>query len=80
MPTYSISIGKKHICVGRYKLILKKLLLVFKQNNSRSMFLLFQILPSGELFHLFINKLLTSKPTINSIENAKSNVGLINLK
>lgn len=44
------------------------------------MFLLFQILPSGELFHLFINKLLTSKPTINSIENAKSNVGLINLK
>lgn len=75
MPTYSISIGKMHIFVGRYKLIFKMFLLVFKQNNSRTMFLSFQILPSGELFHLFINKLLTSKPTNNSTENAKSNVG-----
>lgn len=50
-------------------------LLGFKQGNSRILFLFFQILPSGELLHLFINKLLTSKATINSTENAKSNVG-----
>lgn len=48
-------------------------LLVFKQSNNGDMFLSFPVLPSGELFHLFINKLLTSKVTINSTENARSN-------
>lgn len=44
------------------------------------MLLSFEILPSGEFLHLFINKLLTSKSTISSTENAKSNVGQVNLE
>lgn len=44
------------------------------------MFLSFQIPPSEELFHLFINKLLISKGTIDSTENAKPNVGQMSVE
>lgn len=55
-------------------------LLDFIQSSSRITLLSFEILPSGEFLHLLINKLLTSKSIINSMENAKSNVGQVNKK
>lgn len=55
-------------------------LLDFIQSSSRITLLSFEILPSGEFLHLLINKLLTSKSIINSMENAKSNVGQVNIK
>jgi len=47
---------------------------LFLNKAIAGLFPVLSVLPLGELLHLFINKLLISKATINRTENTKSTV------